>query len=350
MQKGRRFSITSASSSSQWVSSRHLRLQDGGQHALLGIHAKWDQCHAADERPGLRLKRRFGGKCGHLLRGDGTWSSPGVPLPIPARSPTPPGPSPMTGAVTTIVPWPRERGQRAHQHHLLAFPGRGLFDHHGRQLRHFRELHERHLDHRGARVRPGAVLEPGWVGDRGSASHRHVGATVPLLNGANTYSGASTYSAAGAASTPGVTVSGAPYTGGSATTTFPQFYINSGAAVSTFSTSGTMFGVNAPSGFGGHLLNLFVNGSSTKFRVDASGDLFVAGTTTLASNVGLSSTNAPTMAAGAAAGTSPTCTSVTGNNNSMVISCTTGTATTASATLATITFNGTLARCRMAAT
>ena len=139
-----------------------------------------------------------------------------------------------------------------------------------------------------------------------------------------------------------MTVSGAPYTGGSATTTLPQFYLNAGAAVSTFSTSGTMFGVNAPSGFGGHLLNLFVNGSSTKFRVDASGDLFVAGTTTLSSNVGLSSTNAPTMAAGAAAGTSPSCTTVTGNNNSMVISCTTGTSTTASATLATITFNGTL--------
>jgi hypothetical protein len=168
------------------------------------------------------------------------------------------------------------------------------------------------------------------------------GANVPLLNGANTHSGAATFSAAGAASTPGVTVSGAPYTGGSSTTTFPQFYLNAGAAVSTFSTSGTMFGVNAPSGFGGHLLNLFVNGSSTKFRVDASGDLFVAGTTTLASNVGLSSTNAPTMAAGAAAGTSPTCTSVTGNNNSMVLSCTTGTSTTASATLGTITFNGTL--------
>jgi len=168
------------------------------------------------------------------------------------------------------------------------------------------------------------------------------GANVPLLNGANTHSGAATFSAAGAASTPGVTVSGAPYTGGSATTTLPQFYLNAGAAVSTFSTSGTMFGVNAPSGFGGHLLNLFVNGSSTKFRVDASGDLFVAGTTTLSSNVGLSSTNAPTMAAGAAAGTSPSCTTVTGNNNSMVISCTTGTSTTASATLATITFNGTL--------
>jgi hypothetical protein len=168
------------------------------------------------------------------------------------------------------------------------------------------------------------------------------GATIPLNNGANTESGAHTFSAAGAASTPGVSITGAPYTGGTATTDFPQFYVNSGAAVTTFSTSGTMFGVNAPSGFGGHLLNLFVNGSSTKFRVDASGDLFVAGTTTLSSNVGLSSTNAPTMVAGAAAGTSPTCTSVTGNNNSMVLSCTTGTSTTASATLATVTFNGTL--------
>jgi hypothetical protein len=168
------------------------------------------------------------------------------------------------------------------------------------------------------------------------------GATVPLLNGANTHSGAATFSSAGSASTPGLAVTGAPYTGGSSTTTFPQFYLNAGTAVTSFSTSGTMFGVNAPSGFSGHLLNLFVNGGSTRFRVDSSGDLFVAGTTTLSSNVGLSSTTAPTMAAGAAAGTSPTCTSVSGNNNSMVLSCTTGTSTTASATLATITFNGTL--------
>lgn len=50
---------------------------------------------------------------------------------------------------------------------------------------------------------------------------------------------------------------------------------------------------------------------------------------------------APTMVAGAAAGTTPTCTSVTGTNGAFVISCTTGTATT-TGTLATITFNGTL--------
>ena len=50
----------------------------------------------------------------------------------------------------------------------------------------------------------------------------------------------------------------------------------------------------------------------------------------------------PTMAAGAGAGTSPSCTTVTGANMAGVISCTTGTATVGSSTLATIAFNGTV--------
>lgn len=50
----------------------------------------------------------------------------------------------------------------------------------------------------------------------------------------------------------------------------------------------------------------------------------------------------PTMAAGAAAGTTPTCTTVAGTNVAGVITCTTGTATT-TGILSTITFNGTLA-------
>jgi hypothetical protein len=77
-----------------------------------------------------------------------------------------------------------------------------------------------------------------------------------------------TESAAGAASAPGLNITGAPYTGGTATTNFPQVYLNQGAAITTFSTAGTEFGINAPSGFVGHLLNLFVNGGSTRFRVD----------------------------------------------------------------------------------
>ncbi len=162
--------------------------------------------------------------------------------------------------------------------------------------------------------------------------------------GGLTYSfdGGVALAAAGAASTPGLVVSGAPYTGGTATTNWPQLFVNSGAAVTTFSTAGTTIGVNAPSGFVGHLLNLFVNGGSTRFRVDYLGNLFVAGTATLSSNLGLSSTAAPTVANGAGAGTTPGTPTVTGNNNAGVLTVNTGTATTASSTLATVTFNGTL--------
>jgi hypothetical protein len=51
----------------------------------------------------------------------------------------------------------------------------------------------------------------------------------------------------------------------------------------------------------------------------------------------------PTMAASAGAGISPSCTTIAGTNIAGVISCTTGTATVASATLASVTFNGALA-------
>ena len=135
-----------------------------------------------------------------------------------------------------------------------------------------------------------------------------VSAAIAALGVAQTFSAANIFTANGAASTPGLTVSGAPYTGGTATTNFPQFYINSGAAVSTFSTAGTMFGVNAPSGFTGHLLNFFVNGNSTRFRVDYAGDLFASGTGTFSSTV-----TAPALLPGtlySAAGTPlPTCAS-----------------------------------------
>jgi hypothetical protein len=57
----------------------------------------------------------------------------------------------------------------------------------------------------------------------------------------------------------------------------------------------------------------------------------------------IASGGTPTLAPGTGAGTSPTCTAITGANMAGVISCTTGTATVASATLATVSFNGTLA-------
>lgn len=170
------------------------------------------------------------------------------------------------------------------------------------------------------------------------------GANVPLLNGANTHSGASTFSAAGTASTPGLSVTGAPYTGGTASTNYPQQYDNcTGSTQPTnFNTSGTMLGINGCSGFGGDLFAGWNNGGTKLWSFSTSGSATFNNSLGFGGTLFATSTTAPTMAAGAAAGTSPTCTSVTGNNNTMVLSCTTGTSTTASGTLATITFNAAL--------
>ena len=98
------------------------------------------------------------------------------------------------------------------------------------------------------------------------------GSVIPLLNGANTNSGANTFSAAGAASTAGVTFTGAPFTGGSGTTTVPYIYCNNGATgPTTFSTSGTEIGCNAPSGWAGNFLDFHINGAASVFNVAANG-------------------------------------------------------------------------------
>jgi hypothetical protein len=60
-------------------------------------------------------------------------------------------------------------------------------------------------------------------------------------------------------------------TGGTATTTKPQFLIEpSGATSTAWSTAGTGLGVNAASGFAGRLLDLQLNGTSN-FNVDSTG-------------------------------------------------------------------------------
>lgn len=75
--------------------------------------------------------------------------------------------------------------------------------------------------------------------------------------------GALVNSTNGAASTPALHLTGTPFTGGSATTTKPLALLETaGATSNNWSTSGTMLGVNAPSGFGGRLLDLQVHGSS----------------------------------------------------------------------------------------
>jgi hypothetical protein len=96
-----------------------------------------------------------------------------------------------------------------------------------------------------------------------------------------------------------------------------------------------MFG----SGAGVCLATYLSSGKCGLSFASGSNNAVFAGTVTAAQVVGGGST--PAIAAGAAAGTSPTV-SVSGTNMAGVITLTTGTATTASATLATVTFNGTL--------
>lgn len=86
----------------------------------------------------------------------------------------------------------------------------------------------------------------------------------------------------GIASQAGVTVTGAPYTGGTATTNLPQFYLNADAAApTTFSTAGTMFGENAPNGFTGNLMDFYLHGGASLARLDYLGNFKASGLLTL---------------------------------------------------------------------
>lgn len=76
----------------------------------------------------------------------------------------------------------------------------------------------------------------------------------------------------GALSNAALTISGTPVTsGGSGTTTFPLVYINNGTAPTTFSTSGTILGLNSPASFAGNLIDARVNGASPIFTVNQFG-------------------------------------------------------------------------------
>src|SRR5208337_195499 len=109
--------------------------------------------------------------------------------------------------------------------------------------------------------------------------------------------GAINTTAAGAVSQAAVTVSGAPYTAGSATTNFPLVYLNDGSGPTTFSTTGTEFGINAPSGFTGNMLDFHVNGVASVAKLDYTGVLTaLSGTFTATTNqFVLGTTNTTTL-------------------------------------------------------
>lgn len=99
-----------------------------------------------------------------------------------------------------------------------------------------------------------------------SSSAFGVSGGLPLTGG--TLTGAVNISVAGVASTPPLRLTGAIFTGGTTTTTKPQFLIEpTGATSNNWSTSGTCLGVNGPSGFVGNLLDLETNGSG-RFSVN----------------------------------------------------------------------------------
>lgn len=96
------------------------------------------------------------------------------------------------------------------------------------------------------------------------------------------WSAAHQFSVAGAASAPALSITGAPFTGGSTSTTLPLVYINSGATPPTFATNGLVLGINAPSGFIGNILQAWVNGSQ-QLLITAGGAITTNGTITASS-------------------------------------------------------------------
>ena len=123
------------------------------------------------------------------------------------------------------------------------------------------------------------------------------GASTLTYDGTNvTLAGRFISSLNGAASAPPGTFTGTWFTGGTATTTKAQVLIEPTGTTSTaWSTSGTGFGVNAPSGFVGNLLDLQVNGTSG-FRVSG-GSLTLSGTIAGTSNTSLRLQNAANTSA-----------------------------------------------------
>lgn len=96
-------------------------------------------------------------------------------------------------------------------------------------------------------------------------------ANFATLAGVQSFTAAQTNSVNGAASTAAQAFTGAPYSAGTATTNFPLVYINSGTGPTSFSTAGTAFGINGPSGFTGNLMDLHLNGGASLYSVNYQG-------------------------------------------------------------------------------
>lgn len=68
--------------------------------------------------------------------------------------------------------------------------------------------------------------------------------------------------------------------GGTSTTNFPYIFINNSGATlpTTWSSNGTVFGINAQQGFGGNFLDFHLNGGTSLFKIDNGGAITSAST------------------------------------------------------------------------
>jgi len=148
-------------------------------------------------------------------------------------------------------------------------------------------------------------------------------AGTPNFSAAVTFSGTPVFSKNGSSSTSGVTLSGTSFTGGTGTTTFPWLYrkIAAATAPTTFSTAGTVFGIDEVSGFTGNFFDFYVNGGSSIFSLAATGNVKAS----LYSTISNCSNGASPAVCGSAASGSVAL--PTGTNPTLVVNTTAVTAT-----------------------
>jgi hypothetical protein len=97
--------------------------------------------------------------------------------------------------------------------------------------------------------------------------------TLAGLAVAQTFTLANIFSAAGAASTPALSLTGTPFVG-NGTTSVPLFYLNGGAAPTTWNSAvngGTYIGINATSAFAGNFIEFRQNGGASIFSINVFG-------------------------------------------------------------------------------
>lgn len=185
-------------------------------------------------------------------------------------------------------------------------------------------------------------VAPGAIGTAAAQNIGTSGATIGLLNSSNTESGNDVFSASGAASLPALGMTGTPYASGNGTTNFPLFYYDCAGSTqpTTLSTSGTIWGINTCTGFGGNVLDVRLNGSASIFSISASGRVTSGALTISGGTVSLNAGSSTLVTLGShiastgiAPGVSGTgCVSVAGSTDAK------GAVATTAATSCTVTF------------